>query len=280
VIGRRGLVLGGGGVTGIAWMTGLLAGLARAGTDLTKADLVVGTSAGSVVGAQILSGASLEDLLAAQLKEPTGEVAAKMGLGVLFHFVIDSLWPGDERIGRARLGRAAIKAPTVPEAERRAIIEGRLPNPSWPDTKLIITAVDAETGEARNFDRDSGVGLLDAVAASCAVPLVWPPITIEGRRYIDGGVRSPANADLAAGCERVVVLAPLAIALRRSGRVDSQLASLGTLTRSIVVSPDANVRKSIGRNVLDPANRVASARAGHAQAAAAAAAVAAVWSGA
>jgi NTE family protein len=276
---RRALVLGGGGVTGIGWMTGLLAGLAEAGTDLTLADLVVGTSAGSVVGAQILSGATLQDLYAAQLTEPMGEIAANMGVRVLFGFVVNSLWPGDERVGRARLGRAAIKARTVSEAERRAVFETRLSNGVWPDRSLIITAVDAETGEAKTFDRDSGVSLVDAVAASCAVPLVWPPITINGHRYIDGGVRSPANADLAIGCEGVVVLAPLAQALRRSGRIESQLASLGSQVRSIVVSPDANARTAIGRNVLDPAHRVGAARAGHVQAAAVAAAVAAVWSG-
>ena len=261
-------------------MTGFLAGLAEAGTDLTTADVVVGTSAGSVVGAQILSGATLDALYAAALTEPTGEVAAKMGVGVLLGFVVNSVWPGDERIGRARLGRAAMKARTVPEAERREIIRQRLPNPSWPNRNLIITAVDAETGEARNFDRDSGVSLADAVAASCAVPLVWPPITIDGHRYIDGGVRSTTNADLAGGCERVVVVAPIAMALRRSGRIDRQLASLGPQVRSIVISPDANARTAIGRNVLDPARRVASARAGHAQAAGAASAVAAIWSGA
>jgi NTE family protein len=278
-VNRRALVLGGGGVTGIAWMTGLLAGLAEAGTELASADLVVGTSAGSVVGAQVLSGVSVEELYAGQLKAPAGELAAKMGVGVLFGFVLNSLWPGDERVGRARLGRAAIRARTVPEAERRAIIEKRLPNKSWPETRLVITSVDAETGEARNFDRDSGISVAEAVAASCAVPLVWPPITIDGHRYIDGGVRSPANADLAVGCEIVVVLAPIALALRRSGRVDRQLASLGSHVRSIVISPDANARNAIGRNVLDPAHRVASARAGHTQAAGVAAAVAAMWSG-
>jgi NTE family protein len=278
--GRRALVLGGGGVTGIAWMTGLLAGLAEAGTDLASADLVVGTSAGSVVGAQVLSGVPVRDLYAGQLKAPAGELAAKMGLGVMFGFVVNSLWPGDERLGRARLGRAAMRARTVPEAERRAIIEKRLPNKSWPETRLIITSVDADTGEARNFDRDSGVSLAEAVAASCAVPLVWPPITIGGHRYIDGGVRSPANADLAVDCETVVVLAPIALALRRSGRIGSQLASLGPHVRSIVISPDANARNAIGRNVLDPAHRVGSARAGHDQAPDVAAAVAAVWSGA
>ena len=275
---RRALVLGGGGVTGIAWETGLLAGLAEAGVDLTSADVVVGTSAGSVVGAQILSDVTLEDLYAAQLKDATGEIAAKIGMGAMMRFVIGSLWPGDERRGSARIGHAALKARTVPESERRAVIEQRLPSRSWPERRLIITAVDAETGELRVFDRDSGVPLADAVAASCAVPLVWPPITIDGRRYIDGGVRSPTNADLAAGCDRVVVLAPVMFALRRSRRIDNQLASLGPGVRSIVVSPDAQSRRAIGSNVLDPAHREASARAGHLQAAGVLDAVAAVWS--
>ncbi len=76
------------------------------------------------------------------------------------------------------------------------------------------------------FNRESGISLLDAVAASCAVPLVWPAATINGKRYIDGGVRSSANADLATGCGRVVVLAPILASLRRSGRISRQLATL------------------------------------------------------
>jgi NTE family protein len=274
---RRALVLGGGGVTGIAWETGLLAGLAEAGIDLTSAEVVVGTSAGSVVGAQILSGRAIEDLYAVQLADATGEIAATMGLSVMLRFAITLGWPGDEQRGRARLGHAAMKARTVPESERRAVIEQRLPGRSWPERRLLITAVDAETGEARVFDRDSGVPLPDAVAASCAVPLVWPPITIDGRRYMDGGMRSGTNADLATGCDRVVVLAPITFALRRSGRIASQLGSLGSSVRSVVVRPDAQARKAIGGNTLDPAHRAASARAGRAQAASVADAVASVW---
>ncbi len=276
----RGLVLGGGGITGIAWEIGLLAGLAEAGVDLTSADAVIGTSAGSVVGAEIRSGASIEDLYAQQLADPTGEVAARMGFGAIARFVVLSVWPGDDQRSRARLGRASLKARTVPESERRAVIEQRLASPSWPEKRLLITAVDAETGEARIFDRDSGVPLVDAVAASCAVPLVWPPMTVDGRRYIDGGVRSLANADLASGCDRVVVLAPITIALRRTGRIANQLSTLGSHVRSVTVSPDAPSRKAIGSNTLDPAHRAASARAGRIQAAAVAPAVAAVWSGA
>ena len=274
---RTALVLGGGGITGIAWEIGMLAGLSEAGVDLTSADVVVGTSAGSVVGAQILSGVSIEDLYAEQLKDPTGEIAAKIGLGVIARLIVTGLWPGDERRGRAWLGRAALASRTVAEADRRSVIEGRLPKPSWPDRRLLITAVDTETGEARVFDRDSGVPLVDAVASSCAVPIVWPPMTVDGRRYMDGGMRSIANADLATGCDRVVVLAPVTVALRRSGRIASQLATLGSTTQSVVLSPDPQSREAIGRNVLDPARRVGSAQAGRRQAATTAASVAAMW---
>jgi NTE family protein len=187
------------------------------------------------------------------------------------------LWPGGEERGRARLGRAALKARTVPESERKAVIKQRLPVDDWPERRLLVTAVDAATGQLRVFDRNSGVALLEAVAASCAVPLVWPPISIDGHRYIDGGVRSITNADLAAGCDRVVVLAPATFALRRSGRIENQLATLGSSVRSAVISPDAEARKAIGSNVLDPAHRVASARSGHAQSAAVAKSIAEVW---
>jgi NTE family protein len=256
----------------------MLAGLAEAGVDLASADVVVGTSAGSVVGAQILSGVALEDLYAEQLTDATGEIAARIGVGAMVGFVLAWLWPGDGRRGRARLGRAALRAQTVPESARRAVIEQRLPARSWPARRFLITAVDAETGEATVFDRDADVPLADAVAASCAVPIVWPPITIKGRRFIDGGVRSATNADLAIGCDRVVVLAPVNFALRRSQRIETQLGALGPGVRSIVISPDARARHAIGSNVLDPAHRVASARAGRVQAASVADAVAAVWS--
>jgi NTE family protein len=118
---------------------------------------------------------------------------------------------------------------------------------------------------------------VDAVAASCAVPMVWPPMTISGRRYIDGGVRSGANADLATGCGRVVVLTPTTGSLRRSGRISNQLETLGPKVHSAVISPDNEARTAMGRNALDPAFRAASARAGRAQAASVRDQVAVVW---
>ncbi|MEU4428985.1 patatin-like phospholipase family protein, partial [Actinoplanes sp. NPDC024001] len=258
------LVLGGGGVTGVAWEIGLLHGLAERGVELTGAGLFVGTSAGSSVAAQVLSGVPLEDLYAAQLAGAGAEVAARIGVKGLLGFAIAGLWPGDPARGRAWLGRRALRARTMPEAERRAVIARRIGDAGWPATRLLITAVEAETGEVRVFDASSGVSLLDAVAASCAVPLTWPPVTIGGRRYIDGGVRSVANADLAVGCDRVVVLAPVTQSARPSGRPGAQVAALGAGVRGVVVSPDAAARRAIGRNPLDPARRRPAAEAGRA----------------
>jgi NTE family protein len=271
------LVLGGGGVTGIAWEWGMLAGLAEAGVDLCTADLVIGTSAGSVVGAQVAADIPAKDRYEAQLTAPSGELTAKLG-GLLWAqiawAVLRSRIP---QRARARIGRMALAAKTVPEAERKAVIEARLPVHTWPDRKLLITAVDALTGEFVTFDKDGDVSLVDAVAASCAVPGVWPPVTISGRRYIDGGVRSAANADLATGYARVVVLAPITSGFGPLPSVGRQVAKLSEAAYVVMISPDKAARQAIGRNMLDPARRATAARAGHAQAATVTDSVAAIW---
>ena len=155
------------------------------------------------------------------------------------------------------------------------MIESRLPVREWPDRTLRVTAVDVATGEFRTFDRDAGVPLVRAVAASCAVPGVWPPVTIDGRRYMDGGIRSGANADLAAGYDRVVVLAPLPRGFGTGAA--RQVEALRAAARVELVSPDADALKAFGRNVLDPARRADAARAGLAQAASVVERVRSVW---
>lgn len=279
---RTALVLGGGGITGIAWEIGVLAGLAEAGVDLTGADLVVGTSAGSVVGAQLTSGADLEALFARQLEPPTGERAARMTRAALARYGWAVLRSRGDDVGfRRRVGALALAAEqaglTPTEQERLDVIGSRLVSRAWPDRDLRITTVDAQTGEFRVLDRTSGVPLLQAVAASCAVPGVYPPVTIDGRRYVDGGMRSAANADLAEGCDRVVVLAPIPRGIGPLASVDAQVT--GMVARVAVVSPDEASRRAIGRNVLDPAARAGSARAGRAQAADVAAQVSEAWQG-
>ncbi len=275
----RALVLGGGGVTGVAWEIGLLAGLVAAGVDVTGADAVIGTSAGSVVAAQITSGEPLEALYAAQLAPPRQEIAARMGPALLARFGWAIVGQRDAARARARLGRMALRSRTVPEAERRAVIAARLPVRDWPARRIVITAVDAASGEFVTFDRDSGVPLIDAIGASCAVPGVWPPVTIDGRRYIDGGVRSPANADLAAGYDRVVVLAPITRSGGPMPRFADQIAALRRDGRVAVVTPDDIAKRAIGRNALDPAARAPSARAGRAQGVEVAPVISALWAG-
>lgn len=269
------LVLGGGGVTGIAWTTGLLLGLAEGGVDVTGADLVIGTSAGAAVGAQVASGRSLAQLFDRQCAEEHHEIHAELDLEVLLPIFseLGGSGPLDEA-GRARVGAMALEATTVPEPERRAVIEARLGTDEWPDRRLLVTAVDAATGELVVFDGSDGTGLIDAVAASCAVPGVWPPVTIGTRRFIDGGVRSIANADLAAGASPALMVAPLAAV----GGLDleAELAALGD-GRTLLVQADDGAQAAMGMNPLDPGRRRPAAEAGRRQAADVLDDVASVW---
>jgi NTE family protein len=266
----RALVLGGGGVAGIAWMTGLLAGLADAGKDVTDADLIVGTSAGSAVAAQLGSGLSLDELYARQV-EPSlqsTEIAADKfdmeSYAMSLMAMLEGATSFDET--RRRIGKFALGADTVPEADRRAAIASRLPSFEWPARRIVIVAVDAETGEPQAFDNDSGVDLIDVVAASCAVPGIWPPVTIDGRRYVDGGVRSVDNVDYAAGAKELVVLLPLGeqSPWPMAKPFAEVVAGLGAESVT-VISPDEQSAAAIGANPLDPATRAPSAAAGRAQ---------------
>ena len=278
VMDRRALVLGGGGVTGIAWATGMIAGLAGVGIDLAAADVIIGTSAGSVVGADIACGQEPETLYQAQLAPPAPEPAARIGWDFIGRLLWDVHTSPDPKRARARIGRWALAVPTMPEAERRKVFEARLPASIWPSRALKVTAVDARTGQFAVFDAVGDASLVDAVGASCAVPGVWPPVTIGDRRFMDGGMRTVANADLAHGYERVVIVAPVAAGIgfmASPGRQAAALAAAGA--RVALVRPDRAALRAIGRNVLDVSRRAEAARAGWTQAATEAPAVRAVW---
>lgn len=273
-MGGQALVLGGGGVAGIAWTTGLLTGLAGHGQDLTGADLLVGTSAGAAVAAQVTSGVPLEELFARQADpaRQTPEIPAEIDFEKFAAdfggAVTGSTSPAEVR--RA-VGRLALAAETVSEEDRRAVVEARLPVHDWPAQRLVIVAVDAETGEPRRFDRASGVSLVDAVAASCAVPGIWPAVTIDGRRYVDGGVRSAENADYATGSTRVTVVSPLGVdaPLPMEKPLLTVLDDLRAAGAEVaLVTPDEASLAAIGQNPLDPATRTPAAEAGRAQGAA------------
>lgn len=272
---RRALVLGGGGVTGVAWELGILEGLRRVGVDLTDADTVIGTSAGSVVGVRVTRG-ELALGYDNQLRPPDGELAAKLGATTLLKLGVMLARRGETSAKWQRVGKAALAAhPEGPEA-RRAVIRARIGDGPWPDRDLRITAIDTDRGEFVVFTRDSGVTVLDAVTASCAVPLVWPPVHIDGTTYVDGGVRSATNADLAEGADVVVVLAPTTVALAREHAIARQVERTGAAT-TLVVTPDARATKEMGPNALDPAHRRAAAETGLRQSTTIAEQVASAW---
>jgi NTE family protein len=274
------LILGGGGVAGIAWELGVLRGLAESGVNLGNAELVVGTSAGACVGAQITSSTSIEALYDQQLDPAaaTKELAIEINMAQLMAIFqeLQSAGSGDAKTAvLARVGAMALAAQTPSEAERLAIIASRLPSLDWPTRRLLVTAVDAHTGEFVVFNASSEVSLVDAVAASCAVPGVWPAATIGNKRFIDGGVRSPVNADLAAGSSKVVVLAPSANATGPIEDEQRQLEASGS--KVLVIHADQVSVEAFGLNPLDPATRIPSAIAGREQGRAIAKEVGSFW---
>jgi NTE family protein len=280
--GERALVLGGGGSTGNAWLIGVIAGLFDAGLDVTEADLVIGTSAGSTAAAQI-AGATPTELLAAILaaapQQRTGPVGSDGGR-VPIRPVADHMERMSAIIAaaedaadmRRRMGAAALDMDAASDGswqERwRATVAARLPSQRWPERTMLITAVDAHTGEPVVFDRHSGVDLADAVAASCASRFAY---RIGGSRYIDGGYRSNAeNADLAAGYRRVLVLSPfggrtltpLEWGMHLAAQVD-ELRARGSSVETIF--PDSNSEHMFGANAMDLSLRPPAARAGYNQ---------------
>jgi NTE family protein len=280
--GERALVLGGGGSTGNAWLIGVIAGLFDAGLDVTTADLTIGTSAGSTAAAQI-AGATPTELLAAVLaaapQQRTGPVGSDRGR-VPIRPVADHMERMSKIIAsaedaadmRRRMGAAALEMDAASDGswqtQWRATVAARLPTQLWPERTVLITAVDAHTGEPVVFDRHSGVDLVDAVAASCAS---GRPYRIGDSRYVDGGYRSNAeNADLAAGYARVLVLSPFGgrsltpvdWGMHLATQTD-ELRARGSRVETIF--PDSNSEHMFGANAMELSLRPPAARAGYDQ---------------
>ncbi|TWG12497.1 NTE family protein [Actinoplanes teichomyceticus] len=265
-------------MTGIAWHLGLLCGLQRAGVPLGDADTVIGTSAGSVVGTVLAAGVDLEAAVDGQERDPGPPRSPRRGVGggpwlSALAVLVDPDVPA--RQARARVGAMALAAVTQDEQSYLARMAPLLPVRDWPARDLRLVVVDTADGRDVVLDAASGVPLLSAVAASCAVPGLMPPVTIDGRRYMDGGVRLGAGADLAAGADRLVVVAPLAMLGRE--RIVEEMAA-AEAGRSLLIEPDEAALTEIGPDFMDPARRPAAVRAGLRQGAALADAVRAVWS--
>jgi NTE family protein len=286
------VVLGGGGSLGNAWLIGVIAGLFEAGLDVTAADLTVGTSAGSTAAAQ-LAGTTPSELFADALVtapdrpgsgpirdagpmrpttshlETTNEVIASS------HDVVDMR----RKMGAWALSMDAASDPAA-QARWRATVASRFSRHDWPSRRMLITAVDADSGAPVVFDRDSGIELVDAVAASCAGGFAYG---IQNHHYLDGGYRTNAdNADLAAGYERVLVLSPFGGRTRLPAEWGLDLATQvrqleADGSRVETIFPDADSRAVFGDNMMNLAARPAAARAGRAQGVAAVGQLRAFW---
>lgn len=248
------VVLGGGGIAGVAWEAGILLGLQQAGIDLSAADIVVGTSAGSIVGSYLASGTDLS-ALAALAGTPAADPGPGGAAGLdeiltvmapLFDATLDPV------AARRQVGATALAADTGGEDEHIERIAALLPErQQWPRRRFLVTSVDAGSGELAVWEAGSGAPLDRAVAASCAVPGMFPPVTIGGSRYLDGGVRSITNADLATGASAVLVLDALGYLLPREP-LAAELASLGAGS-TVVLTPDETAAAVMGASLMDPA---------------------------
>lgn len=275
--GERALVLGGGGSTGNAWLIGVIAGLFDAGLDVTQADLIIGTSAGSTAAAQI-TGAPPTDLFTAILAAapphrpgPAGSADDRVSNRPVTNHLERTgkiiAAANDAADMRRRMGAAALEMDDSGQTQWRATIAARLPNQHWPQQTVFITAVDVHTGEPVLFDRRSGVDLVDAVAASCSSGVAY---RIGDKRYIDGGYRRNENADLAAGYGRVLILSPIGgrtrMPLNWGMHLAAQVEELRASGSSVeTILPDGNAEHWFGVNAMNPSLRPPAARAGHNQ---------------
>jgi NTE family protein len=286
------LVLGGGGAAGNAWEIGIIAGLAGQGLDMTEAaDLVIGTSSGATAAAQLRSGTPPAELLASVLSPLVQQVAQNrerppaLPRATVFERMraISAAATSAADLQRA-MGAFGLECDPIlgsTAGQHRAVVAARLARHEWSTRPMIVVAVVADTGELATFDRDSGVDLVDAVTAGTALPGSSPTVSINGIHYINGGVRSPENADLASGYANVVVLSPFGgrsgtlpegqfEGLRRPREwgmdLESQVEALRKEgSRVHVITPDADSQIAMGTNQMDPATRIPSARAGFVQ---------------
>lgn len=286
---KRALVLGGGGPVGIGWEAGLLVGLARSGVDVDKADAIVGTSAGSVVGFTLASGGDLTQATAlvgaARQTQDAGPAAAGEGdeLEQLISTIAEAAAdPEAAESARSGLGALALQSPTISE-QRWLDMFGNFAGAEWPEG-FACTAVDTESGRFEVWRKSSGVDVQHAVASSCAVPAIFPPVTIKGTRWMDGGVRDMLNADVAAGHDVVLAvscipleipegfgLPALDVVLGATRAQLDRLRSEGSKVEAIVPSDEMLDISGWGLNLMDftlaPAAYEAGLRQGEAEAA-------------
>jgi NTE family protein len=279
----RALVLGGGGPVGVAWEAGLLAGLAAGDVDLFRADYIQGTSAGSIVGSAIAAKVDFDQLVAFQRAAPaasSGRPSAPPDLSKLIAFMMRFPPTGEPSIDlRRELGRFSLESATPTEDQFIAMLSGGLPPGDWP-AAYACTAVDTESGDFRVWRKTDGVPLARAIASSCAVPGIYPAVTIQGRRWMDGGMRSSISIDQAAGYKRVLAVAVIPKIARSylMPRFEAEAAPVRAAGGEVVlIGPDDASADAFGPNLMDSSRRPTVVEAALAQGRAEAARIKAFW---
>ena len=292
---RTALVLGAGGVLGAAWMTGALACLAdRLPCEAGDVDLIVGTSAGSVLAAALRCRVPFEEMVAWQRGQATGILTESAALAAR-----DRPLPPLPRwrFGSVPLARAALLTPhRVPpwvaasawlphgRGQHTALrslvgaLHQRAQSPApWVGDHTWIAAVDYDTGQRVLFGRAGAprASLADAVVASCSIPGWYEPTVIGGRRYVDGGVRSMTSLDVLGGTEvqDIFVLAPMASTepdhpLQPHLQMERRIRQVLTVVlirqaralaaqgkRVTVLTPGPRDLAAMGANLMDPRRR-------------------------
>lgn len=268
---RTAIVIGGGGPIAVAWEAGVIAGMAEAGARPATPEAILGTSAGAIVGSRLAAGVTPRSIVNAILAEESGVRPA----GAMPRFPADALARLPELFAnsvrseeeRVKAGAYALAARGIEsEADYVARMTLSIGFDAWPERSFGAVVVDVATGKPEVLRRDCGGTLAAAVAASCSLPGLTPPVEVAGRHYIDGGLRSATNADLLTGVDVVLVLcfhlpgAPGERVLARASAQADVLRHQGT--RVLLVTPDEPSLTVIGSRAMDVSRRPLAARAG------------------
>jgi NTE family protein len=268
----RALIFGGGGPVGEVWESGVIAGLAEKGVDLSRADRIIGTSAGAIVGARLASGMTPDQLVQAALGRfegppplPIQKHAPPPDLSFLVS-KLEELNTGkvtEQSVG-VEVGKWALTVhPIATESEFVTSYWRRFPKRQWPSNAYECVSVDVVDGSLKVWNKSSGVPLALAVASSCALPGLFLPVTIDAHRYMDGGARSTTNADLARGCKTAIVMAPTAginhpLAKLSVARLDRELQILRSSgCKVVVIVPDAASVRAFERSGAEESRNAA-----------------------
>ncbi len=274
------LVLGGGGPQGIAWEAGMISGWAEGWAGFSASGLddplqplltgrIVGTSAGAIVGAHLAVHGSVTALMKQQdeLQKADAPKASEMARFLQAYFKARIFSRNVSGLRRS-LGKSARKLAVGDEdAYLAAFRRSYAPDGPWPTRcELLVTGIDAETGELHTFRRDGDAPLAVAVAASCSLPCAFPLVHVGGRAYMDGGIGSPTNTALAEGCDRVLILDALGGAFGSSSVLEKERKALEAAgSQTLAFLPDGTVAQAIGKNFLDFSRQRKIAELGRAQ---------------